>query len=321
MKKTRFLLIFALLSTLTNAQEIKKVYSEDLTPIAKEFGIDSVINVSAGLSVYSIDSIAAIEFCDYVPDVFTPHRSEYLFRSMANKRLIEPIRKNTFENTIEKLKILMVDSINKECETHSIDDESLISLIKQNPDSIDKQIIKCYRHCDELGAEYKKIFPSAISRFISSFKYGGAHPTVIAYYNSQLNCYELMWSLEKLQSKYFDETKLNRHYSKLKNWKQNRDRIRFFDPHFQYVPMTAILDKPYNSINEIDFLSIPILKIMIAGFDDYKKCWKYVLINNNMAYLVLGNQYGSLGGNGATFKLEIIEKTKLKITEISAWVS
>ena len=321
MKKTRILLIFALLSTFSGAQGIKKVYSEDLTPIAKEFGIDSVFNVTGGLPIFSIDSIVALELCDYVPDVFTPHRSEYIFKSMVNKRLNEPIKKKTFENAIEKLKIMMGDSINKECETHSIDDESLISLIKQNPDSIDNQIIKCYHHCDKLATEYKKIFPSAFSRFISSFKYGGAHPTVKAYYNSQLNCYELMWTLEKLQSKYFEETKLNRHYSKLKNWKQNRDRIRFFDPHFEYVPMIAILDKPYNSINEIDFLSIPILKIMLAGYDNDKKCWKYMLINNNMAFLVLGNQNGSLGGHGATFKLEIIEKTKLKITEISAWVS
>jgi len=320
MKKT-LILFFAFLTTFANAQGIQKVFTRDLIPIAKEYGIDSVFYVSGGLPIYKIDSIVVLEFLDYVPTVSHPNRYENLFRSMTQSWLIEPIKKNTVANAIENLKMLMDDSINSECKTHSLDDELLFSLIKKKPDSIDHQIMNCYLHCVELTNGYKKIFPSAVSRFIDSFNYGGAHPAVKAYYSTQLNCYELMWTLGKLQSKYFDETKLNDHYLKLRNWKQNRDRIRFDDPNLDYVPKVAILDKEYNSIDEMDFSSIQILKIMVAGFDNDKKCWKYLLINNKMAFLVLGCQYGSLGGHGATFKLEIIEKTKLKITEIAAWVS
>ncbi len=298
MKKTRILLIFAILTTLANAQ-----------------------NFSRGLPIYRIDSITALEILDYVPDVFFPHQSEYIFRSMASKRLMEPTKNRSVGNAMERLQLMMADTINRECETHSINDELLISLIKQKPDSIEHRILKCYRHCDELATEYKKIFPSVFTRFMQSFKYGGADPTVKAYYSSQLSCYELMWTLGKLQSKYFDETKLNDHFAKLRNWNQNRDRIRYDEPHFEYDPKIAILDKPYNSIGEIDFLSIPILKTMFGGFNNDDKSWEYMLINNNMAYLVVGTQNGSSGGHGATFKLEIIEKTKLKITEIAAWVS
>ncbi|MDD4969593.1 MAG: hypothetical protein PHT07_09205 [Paludibacter sp.] len=319
--KNTLILFFAFLTTLANAQGIRKVFTRDFIPIAKEYGIDSVFYVSGGLPIYKIDSNVALDFSDFVPTVCHPNKYEDLFRSMDQNWLIEPIKKKTVENAIENLKMLMADSINTECKIHSLDDELLFSLIKKNPDSIDLQIMNCYLHCIELANGYKKIFPSAVSRFIDSFNYGGAHPAVKGYYSVQLNCYELMWTLGKLQSKYFDETKLNDHYLRLWNWKQNRDRIRFDDPNLDYVPKVAILDKEYNSIAEMDFSSIHILKIMAAGFDNDKKCWKYLLVNNKIAYLVLGCQYGSFGGHGSTFKLEIIDKTKLKITEIAAWVS
>jgi hypothetical protein len=319
MKKIQTILIFTLLTTLASAQEIKKVYTKDLVPIAKEFGIDSALHVSRNFSIYKIDSIVALNLLDYVSDVIFPSRSSYYFNQMSHHWLIEPIKQKTAEFAIRRLHVMMSDTVNSKRTISGIDNRLLIGLIKQKPDSIDQQIMECYLHCNELANGYKKIFPSAITRVISFFK-DGNHPAVLAYKCCHRNCYALMWTLGRLQSKYFNAEKLNYHNLEMEKWFQNEDIFRYEEEYSESGTQILILNKQYNSIDEIDFASEPNIRRLLSDFDN-NECRKYMLINEKNGFIELVCRNVFMDGHGATYKLELIDNDKLKITMISRWIS
>ncbi len=319
MKNLSIVLILWIFTIGTNAQEIKTVETTSLIQIKEKFGLDSALSLSKGLPIYKIDSLTALNLLQHVYGYSFPSKTGYFFRQMAHNWKIEPVRKKTYDFAVNTLNVMQTDTANINGQVYTIDERLLIGIIIQRPDSIEEQLIKCYNYCNELAVAYKKIFPSAFKRFVDFFKYGYG-PTVEAYETCHLNCSKLMATLGKLESKYYDHSKLAYHNSKIRGWRQNKDIMRFYEPYKEYESKQLLLSKNYDSLSEINYQNEPELMKILQGFSN-DECWEFMLLHDTIGFLDLGCISAPLSGHGITYKIELKEKNKLVLTTVSAWIS
>jgi hypothetical protein len=319
----RTLIIISILVLFTgkiHSQELRIINTKDLIPIAKEFGIDSALHLSASLPIYVIDSLTAKSLLEYVTDYKRYTSAEYFFNQMAHNWKTQFLKDKTsklLKIELEKLKHGKPDQYGN---LIKLDDKLIISLLIQRPDSIEKPLIDCYWSCSRLADSLKASFPSGISRFFSSFKYG-THPTVEAYQYCNLNCYNIMRILGQLKSNYFNSKKLNYHKYKFPPWLESEDIFRFKDTYHEYDIKLVSLNRQYNSLNEIDFANEPELKNILSEYNIKDKCWKFMLSNEKQGILNVGCRFAPLAGHGMLLKLELQNDNRLRICKIGEWIS
>lgn len=225
------------------------------------------------------------------------------------------MKEKTQKFTLNELNKISSATPNKYGNLPIIDDKLLVSLVKQKPASIEEQLIEAYKNCSIRADSLKTEFPSVFTRFFKSFKYGTV-PAVKAYRDCNMNCYKLMWVLGQFESSFFDSDKLKYHNSKLRKWQQVRDIMRFKETYNEYEIQIITLSKTYETVDSIDFFNEPELKKIIGDFDRDDKYWKFLLYNEKFGFLDLNCKFF-----GITYKLELLEKNKLRILKIMEWIS
>lgn len=320
MKSLHTIIILFLLIVKVSAQEIKRVNTRDLVPIAKTYGIDSALIVSGGFPIYIIDTLTAIKLLDFVDDYERYSQTENFFNNMAHNWETQFLSKKTLELSNRVTEKIKNGSIDKYGNLIVLDDKLIISIIKQKPDSIETLLIDCYGICSKIADSLKTKFPLGLYRFFYSFK-NGTHPTVDAFEDCNMNCYKIMWTLRQLNSRYYVLKKLEYHNSQLRRWQQNPDILRFEDLYHEYDSKVLTLSNQYDSISVIDFENEPELRKITSEYGTIDKCWKHLLTYKNQGFFEMGCQFATLSGHGIIYKLELIDKNKLKITITQAWIS
>lgn len=309
----------ALLANFVKGQNLKIIKTDSLYNIAKEYGIDSALLVSQNLPIYKIDSLTAISLLDFVYGYSFPSKSEYFFRQMAHNWKAKPIQDKTYELAVGRIKNMLKETASSERWLLDIDDGLLIAITIQKPDSIESYLIDCYKHYSDLTEQYKELFPSAFTRFFHFFK-DGTHKTVSMYKNAHKICYRIMWTLGELKSSFYDEKKLSYHNSKLEQWQKNPKMLRYYTPYREYEEKEISLNQNYQSIEDIDFQNEPEFVKIIQSYIR-EECWSFILYHNKLGFLDVGCTFAPLSGHGSTYKIELHNSNKIKLTVISEWIS
>lgn len=310
-----------LLAVSTNAQEIKMVETSSLNQIANEFGIDSALTLSHGLPIYKIDSLTAIQLLQHVAMYNFPNRTSHFFEQMAHSWKVEPIRKKTYDFTMDKLASLQAYDTSITA-IYTIDERLLVAAIIQRPDSLEKELLKCYSYTNELAKSYKKLFPSPLKRFFDYFTIGDNQPAIRAYKTCHKNCALLMLTLKKMESEHYSASKLRYHNSKLRRWERKREKglMEYYQPYKEYESQQYILSKSYMSLSEIDYQNEPELAKILQEFS-HEKCRRFMLFHGTTGFLDLGCLFAPLAGHGVTYKVELKENNRLILTLVSGWIS
>ena len=317
--------IIGLLVTFAKGQELRIVSTDSLYRIAKEFdlarefGLNSALSVSGNFPIYKIDSLTAIRLLSFVHRYPFPSKSEYFFRQMAHNWKIKPIQEKTRELAVAQIKRMLKETATPERSPIDIDDGLLIAITIQKPDSIESYLIDCYNHYFDLAEQYKDLFPPVLTRFFSFFK-DGTHKTVTIYKGVHMTCYKIMWTLGELGSSFYDKKKLSYHNSKLEHWRKNPQMLRYYAPYREYEEEVILLNHDYQSIGDIDFQNEPELIKLLRGYNR-DKCWIFILYHNTSGFLDVGCSFAPLAGHGSTFKIELCEPNKIRLTKISEWIS
>ena len=318
-RKILIICVLVFFVTFTKGQELRIVKTDSLHYIAKEFGLDSVLIVSRNFPIYKIDSLTAINLLDFVYAYSFPSKSEYFFRQMAHSWKVKPIQEKTHKLAVAQIESMLKETATLERRLIGIDDGLLIAITIQKPDSIENYLIDVYKHYSDLVEQYKELFPSAFKRFFHFFK-DGTHSTVSLYKDVHMTCYKIMWTLGELESSFYDEKKLSYHNSKLEQWQKNPKMLRYYTPYREYEEKEVLLNQDYQSIGEIDFLNEPELVEMLQGYRR-TECWTFILYHNKLGFLDVGCSFTPLAGHGSTFKIELYESNKIRLTMISQWIS
>ena len=80
------------------------------------------------------------------------------------------------------------------------------------------------------------------------------------------------------------------------------------------------LENNYSDLGEINFRKEQKLRELIKGYNN-SFCWKFLLFNENIGYLDVGCQSAPLAGSGEIYKLELIDKNKIRLIALSSWIS
>ncbi len=128
-----------------------------------------------------------------------------------------------------------------------------------------------------------------------------------------------MWTLGEINSKYYNKKELAYHKHQLVKWKRNFDIIQYSENYSEYDSHSISLINPIKNIQDLNFEQEPSLKDFDVFSQD--KCWIILLSNDKIGFLDTGCQFAPLAGNGATYKLELLNDNKLKISVISEWIS
>lgn len=300
------------------AQEIRKVNTIDLIPIAERFGLDSALKVSGGFPIYIIDTTTALDLLRYVNTYVNYSKSEYFFTTMAHNWITPELKEKTFDllnkEIIKGLKSKSTDHGNFPI----LDDKLLICIAKQKPDAVEDLLINYYEYWNKLADSIRLTYPRVIKRFFNSFSKG--NPCVVSYEDCNMNCYNILWVLKSIQSNFYTQEKLDYNNSKLRKWQQNHDPLRFERKHYEIQERVLQLKNDYESISSLDFVNEPELDQLTRVMDS-TKCWKFLLYNGKLGILDIGCSYGPLAGNGTTYKIELIDRNRIKIKIISGWIS
>ena len=319
----KFLSIFWITLFLTckiSAQEIRFVNTQDLLPTAEKFGVDSALNLSRGFPIFQIDSITALNLVGLLTDYERYSINDKFFNQMSHNWKNKLIKEKTKIFAISQLKKIESSLPNKFGKIPVLDDRLIISITDQRPELIEDYLIQTYKTCSIRADSLRNEFPSIFVRFFKSFK-NGTLPIVATYQDYQMNCYKIMWTLGQLGNQFFDRKKLEYHNSKLKRWQRDSDILRFRVNLNEYKTQIINLKHSYSSIKDIDFQNETELNSILQDYNLKDKCWKFILYNDNSGFLDLGCSYGPLAGNGILFRIEIINNSQIKLTEIGAWIS
>jgi len=318
-RKLLIIWILGFFVTFSKRQELRIIKTDSLYYIAKEFGLDSVLLVSRNLPIYKIDSLTATNLLGFIYGYSFPSKSEYFFRQMAHSWKTKPIQEKTRKLAVAQIKSMLTETANPERRLIDIDDGLLIAITIQKPDSMENYLIDVYAHYSNLAEQYKELFPSAFKRFIHFFK-DGTHRTVSLYKDVHMTCYKIMWALGELESSFYDKKKLSYHNSKLEQWRKNPKMLRYYTPYREYEEKEILLSQNYQSIGEIDFLNEPELVEILRDYSR-TECWKFVVYHNKLGFLDVGCSFAALAGHGSTFKIELYESNRIRLTVISRWIS
>lgn len=318
MKQFLWIIITLLLSFNVKGQSFEYVATSDLHQVAINFGLDSALNRARGLPLYIIDEKAAVELLGLMGEYRRYTRSGSFFTNMAHNWENSSVKEKTANFMNDEFKKIIESQPDRNGNIHEFDDQLLLSVLKQRPDSAEEKLILTYEACVAKCDSLKKQFAPFLKRFFSFFTYG-THPTVIAYKDCQMNCYKIMWALKQLESSYFNQKKMDYHNSKLQQWRMNYNIHRFMDTYKEYDEKIFQLNTNYATLNEIDFENEQELK-RFPFFSSYKHNWNiFMLYNKNNGFLIITDLLDR-SVYRVEYRLQLTKNNNLKMITINEFL-
>jgi len=302
-------------------QDLEILNTQDLISVSNNYGLDSAIRLTRGIPIYYIDSITSqvlIKQIEY--NKFDENIEAFLigFSLHSNFSELSNILNNFFEFKQKHVIDCLPDNFG---DLPRISDDALIALIEHSNKKTEAILINYYNTWKEKSILYESDYIKAkkvsdkiiISKLIAPF------------HDCNLNCYKILQALNLLKSDFVDTIKLKKHYEILDDYYKNMllDKTSKYadsDYNNQKESKTLILNKSYNSIGEIDFNNEPELIKLQKGYNK-SFCWKFIMYNKNLGYFDLGCQSAPLAGSGIFYKIELVNKNRLKFFLIHIWIS
>jgi len=142
------------------------------------------------------------------------------------------------------------------------------------------------------------------------------------YDESNLNCYNLMYGLYYLHCNHYDKIK----FDNIRNMLPEFMRYVDSEPSVYNYPKDSVeteiinLKGEYTDIGSVDFFNEESLKKFIRKEKDVS-CWSLIVYNECIGYFDTGCQWGVVSGQGAMYKIELVDKNKIRFTLIESWMS
>lgn len=296
--------------------------------IAREHGVDSAIALCGKHHLHVIDSLTALELMELLNgDDFKGSAKSY-FYNMAINWKAEPIKAKTKEIAISELDRIKAEFPNSWRQRPELDDALIISLITQKPDSLDSKLMEFYDFFAKQADKYRYSNESRMKSLTRT-------KTRISEY-SHFNCYKIMWTLKRLGSPLFDEGAMSYHYCNSLTYAEDWDATSYTLKEYSYSESPGFvnesgdiiafqLSKHYESLGDIDFDNEPVITRLINeeryAADGDISSWNILLAGDRSGFWDIGHNCGFLCGSGIIFRIELVDGDKLKLYNISAWVS
>jgi len=317
MKILQLIIIPVILTLNLYSQEIKRVNTVDLIPIAEKFGLDSAINLSRNYPIFRIDSTTALELVKNITSYSKWTTSSYFLFDMTHNWNNQQLNNKIEAFTIKQLNEINETTLKEYNSLTEVDNNLIVSLAINNLNNLEPLLIETYLHNSSLADTLKDNFPPRLLIFYKSFNHK-VFPIIDAYQICQLNCYKIMWLLGELENDFFDEKKLNFHNTELTPYLQNMDIYDIVNEYKEYETRDLDLINDYSTLNDLDFNVEPALKGLIVNYQN-DNSWIFILQHDKKGYLDLGCLYMAEEGFGIKYKIELIKSNKLRISIIESW--
>jgi hypothetical protein len=296
--------------------QIRKISSNEMMDIIEKSGLDSAKKYFPSfydMPIYKIDSslsekiICKINIHSKYSELLLDYCSN-IQDSLLSEKIYE-----LFKAQCQVLKSFAKESNYANIKT--IDDKYLFALVKQRNDSSENLLKENYQYWVQTISETQRI--SSIKRIVKSLH--GDYLEEDCHYN----CLMLALGLKKLGSRFYSDSMENNHRGKVREFQKN-DSLGKYSNRYKYKEFNSItikLAKEYDNVGEIEFESEPRLQKFFEKYPNDVKCWKTVFYNKNSGILDLGCNYAPLVGHGNRYRLELVEKNKLRIIILESWIS
>jgi hypothetical protein len=302
-------------------QDLRVLNTKDLIGISEKYGLDSVLVLTKGISIFYIDQTTTEQLVkhikknkpsynienflvDYALCVKKANHSEVLHEYFRRKKdEIKDYNANDYYGSLPE-----------------ISQNSLFALIENSSKQTDSLLLEYYELWNEKLTYYKQDYEKGLKE-----KYGREKEKLMSpYEDGHCNCYILQRFLKEMGSPLYDQEKLEYHQKNLVSYLRDGFAIGKNVDCSRYSLKSNIhnsikLTKSYNSIGDIDFDKEVELKKLFNRYNE-SDCWKFIVFNYKNGYLDLGCQSGPLAGFGIFYWLEL-KNDNLIIHELYTWVS
>ena len=315
MKKT--LLIFTLILNFSSGfGQVIKIPTNQIRQTLIDSGLDSAMNYFRNwnhIPIYRIDMQLCIDIIEKI-DLESNYIGFMLdvANNVQTKRLSEKSY-SLFKNHCMELRAIADNSEYAEIKT--LDGSYLSVLLKQKNDSLESLLLDNYQYWKNAISEVQKI--SVLTRFVKSLR--GDYLFEDCHYN----CLITLLGLKKLNSKFYSDSLEYFHRENVRKFQKDNflGQGIYLYAYREYDEVIIELNRGYKNLGEIDFETETELRDYIERFPDKEYCWKKLIYNDRNGILDLGCQIAPLAGNGKSYRIELIEKNKLKIITIQDWIS
>ncbi len=293
--------------------------TKDLIKISDDHGLDSALNLTGDLPIYYIDKMVAEKLAgqtlnDKASDKAESFLADYALHVKDNN--LPEILYSFFDRKRNEI------ADYKPSEFHSlprISQDALVALIVNSTNKTDSLLFQYYHDWEVKSKVYESDYLKGKTEMDTRKKEKLMSP----FEDCNYNCYTILLALDSMNSKFFDQTKLERHQKNLKYYWQGGFHFDktgdFTDYKSGNIFKTIKLKTQYNSIGDIDLnKEIEFQELLNRYNKSY--CWKFIMYNDKIGYLDLGCQSAPLAGQGVLYRLELIGD-KLRIYEIESWIS
>jgi hypothetical protein len=296
----------------------KSISTRELENIADKYGADSALKIIRPfIDISEIDTSAALYIAlkcynsknNYLPLAFFSEMGQIIKNETINLKTI---------SALESYSDSFYDSSDKGYEAIVIPDGIFHVLIFQYDPSIIPTLEEAFTFWEQKADSVKNKYPSGIKRFFQRFK--GTPPSEQLFSDCKQNSYKLAWTLNKFKVSEFPVERANAIRQQLVPNLRNYDMDRFTYKQYQFKSYTIELKNFYKSIDEIDFDNEPEFVRLKENLEG-KGCWKKIITNDKLGLYEIGCQWAPLAGRGKILRIELINKNKLKVTEVQAWIS
>jgi len=320
MKRTQIVLIIGLLVINLSAfgQDLIKFHTKELVEISEKFGYDSVFSIVGNWSIYELDAQSAFKIAQNTQNHVSKYIHNYLINyALRNNQdsLLLPILENYFEMRLKEIKEYKPGY---NWELPMIEIKLIHVLLNLPPDKAEELLINFYFEWDKKSLEYR-------SDYLKGKEANNKTNELITPYEScNFNCFLILLGLQKINSSFSDDNKLDFHRKYLCVERQRIVRLeRTFNlENFKPTKKAKILtlSKKYKTIGDIDFNVEPELKKEFLDFcesyigsEDSKVietcCNKKLIYCENSGYLQFKCSFGPMSAKGVLYRIELIDNT------------
>ncbi|HZK97004.1 MAG TPA: hypothetical protein VFC67_22585 [Prolixibacteraceae bacterium] len=308
-----------ILSLNVSGQDLRRLNTKDLIKISEDFGLDSALYLTSGLPIYYIDKLVAWKLVGQTLNYKASDKAESFLVDYAlhvkDKKLPE-ILYSFFDRKRNDIADYKPDDFHG---LPRISEDALVALIVNSSNKTDSLLFQYYHDWEVKSKAYESEYLKGKAEMDARKKEKLMSP----FEDCNYNCYTILLALDSMKSKFFDQTKLERHQKNLKYYWQRGFHFDktgdFTDYKRDNVFKTIKLKNQYKTIGDIDFEKESELKKILNQYDK-SYCRKFIMYNDKIGYLDLGCQSDPLAGYGVLYRLELIEN-KLIIYEIQNWIS
>lgn len=311
---------FLILSTNLFGQDLRILNTKDLITISKINGLDSALKLTTGIPIYYLDLPTTRELIKQLGNSNPTDKIEYFLTDYAlhfQDSILPNIIYSYFAKKVSEIEFYIPT---KCCGFPELSDDVLVVMTKFPVDSTENLLIRFYNAWLLKSQEYK----SDYEKGLSSTNRRSKEQLTVPFVDCNLNCSKILIALKLINSNFYNSEKIDSHEKYLPDWAQNMQQLYKSGDFTNYQDTNTYeiieLENEYSNLGEINYSKENKLKELIKGYDK-SYCWKFLLYNKTIGYLDVGCQSGPLEGSGEMYRLELIDRKKIRVIIISSWIS